>query len=57
MEKEYGGLLDTRLVFSTFKEYKLRRLIILKLFIKMNTSKKATSFEYIIIVLIKIISK
>ena len=37
MEKEYGGLLDTRLVFSTFKEYKLRRLIILKLFIKMNT--------------------
>ena len=39
MEKEYGGLLDTRLVFSTFKEYKSRRGIIIRLFTHMNTQE------------------
>ena len=39
MEKEYAGLLDTRLVFSTFKEYRSRRMIIIKLFTKMTTSE------------------
>lgn len=39
MEKEYGGLLDTRLVFSTFKEYRSRRMTIIRLFTQMNTQE------------------
>ena len=39
MEKEYGGLLDARLVFSTFREYKIKRLIIINLFKKMTTQE------------------
>ena len=39
MKKEYGGLLDARLVFSTFREYKSRRLLIIESFTHMTTQE------------------